>query len=364
MPQTARHFDPTEAQCFGKTPWYAFVDDRLTRGQKLIIGYIDGFAFIYGESPEVREIALDLGLHRGTVLRELHSLEAAGYLSLPIDRDGRMRPKLAFDFKGKSTQDHASKRCAGAAPRCAGAAHPRMLPTNKEAPARRCRKEKDRSEEIPLPPLTTTTNPIHAPAEPEVIPLAPALVAPPEPTPPAPSLTEGQAAFLAGLSPDERARFDGWPVERRAKALAPHARGLDPVIARDCRSKLAPPSETSPATIPVLTVPEVLGQVAAGDVASAGKAAEWMCRDFGLPADRGLWGQFNLIVMAIGRGRLNLADVIEAYNQAVETDVERRKRNLPPVKNRGAKFWSALKCRTGLREGDLQYLAAGLPIRC
>ena len=322
----------------------------------------------------MREIALDLGLHRGTVLRELHALSDAGYVTLPIDRDGRMRPALAFHFKGKSEPVDASKRCASAAPRCASAAHPRMLPYSRTRP-RRCRIEKERQEETPKPPSTTTTNTVDAPKEPEpslaiISPVEAPAAAPPEvpsaaPTPPlVATLTDGQAAFLASLSPEQRARFDAWSPERQGKALAPHAAGLDPVIARDCRDRLSPPEPAAPATVPLLTVPEVLGQVANGDVASAGKAAEWMCRDFGADSDRKLWGQFNLIVMAIGRGRLGVAEVVEAYRQATESDADRRKRNLKPIERRGAKFWSALKARTGIDQRDLPHLAAGLPIRC
>ena len=45
MAHAARHFNPGEAHLYGKTPWHAFVDDRLTRTQKVILGYIDGFSF-------------------------------------------------------------------------------------------------------------------------------------------------------------------------------------------------------------------------------------------------------------------------------------------------------------------------------
>ena len=366
--QTAPRFDASRPQLFGKTPWSALTNPDLPDVQRSILGYIDGFRVIYRESPTVKDIALNLGMHRGRVHRALRALEIAGYVLLPIGRDGRMRPEISFHFKGKaSSADHA--------PMCrAGATHPPMLPTNTEAPARRCRTEEYKSEEKSPNPLTTTTNTVDASKECEPIPaILPGLQALPEreavPFPaaleplPAATLTAGQAAFLAGLSAEERTRFDAWPVERQAKALVPHLQGVDPVIARSTRLKLAPPKQEAPVLIPAITVPALLGQIARGDLAGASKAAEWMCRDFGSEKDRRLWGQFSLIVMAVARGTLALEPVVEAYLWATMEDTERRKRGLPPVQNRGALFWRVLKDRSGVNPEKLRSLACGVTER-
>jgi hypothetical protein len=69
----------------------------------------------------------------------------------------------------------------------------------------------------------------------EVAPAAPAATGP----------TAGQLEALATLSPEQRARFDGWSEGKRAMFLAPHAVGLDPAALRmaieDLRTAPPPP---------------------------------------------------------------------------------------------------------------------------
>ena len=171
-------------------------------------------------------------------------------------------------------------------------------------------------------------------------------------------MTAGQAEFLANLSPEERARFDAWPASKRTTELSYHAAKFKPLIARDqCKELGRKTPALAAESVP--TIPELLRQIAAGALEGAGMAAEWMCRDFGSPSDRKLWGQFSHVCMSIGRGTIDVDEAIEAYNQAMESPAERTKRGLQPIRNRGAKFWSVLQCRTGIGAENLPHLAAG-----
>ena len=89
-----------------------------------------------------------------------------------------------------------------------------------------------------------------APAlEPESLPPPPAPSAPADP----PGLTSGQRDFLAGLTIDQRSRFDEWSEGRRAQTLAGFSNGLDKIILVDTLRALAPPKapDLPPPTAPL-----------------------------------------------------------------------------------------------------------------
>jgi hypothetical protein len=60
-----------------------------------------------------------------------------------------------------------------------------------------------------------------------------------------------------------------------------------------------------------------------------------------------LWTEFHRIAEAVRFGRLDPAHVANAYHQAMAPRIERR----------GAKFWAALCCLTGLDTYQLRELA-------
>jgi hypothetical protein len=187
---------------------------------------------------------------------------------------------------------------------------------------------------------TLTASPV-APT-PQIPAAAPALAAGPE----RPPLTPGQEAFLASLDDVERAAFEAWPAARRAAALAAHAIGFDRVIAGEVYRQLGPPPPP-PSPLPP-TEEELLEQLPGKPRAWAMQTAELLVKRFGSKKDRALWGEFNRIAESVRVGGLAAEHVINAYRQAMA----------PGIKNRGAKFWAALKALAELEPSDLAELSA------
>jgi hypothetical protein len=161
-------------------------------------------------------------------------------------------------------------------------------------------------------------------------------------------LTAGQRAFLASLSPEQRAGFNALPAARRAEYLAPHGRGYDRVIGADQAAKLSP---RRPVELPPLpaTVEELIEQLPGAPRSWPHQAAQALAQTFGTRKDEQLWGEFHKIAELVAAGRIDPGPVRNAYRQAMAAG----------IKKPGAKFWSAFKGLTGLDEGDLKALIAG-----
>jgi hypothetical protein len=214
-------------------------------------------------------------------------------------------------------------------------------------------------------PKTTTTRetpseaiPLPLKSEPTRVPsTSPAIAAAPA------DLTPGAAEFLARLTPDQRARFDATPPKHQAKRLTAFAAGYDANLAQifiaDLPQPKSAPEERPMAKLPPTTA-ALLEQLPGGPAEWVHRAAEIMVQDFGAKKDRKLWGQIDLICRAVWRGALALDPVLNAYNQAMESDTARRKKRLDPIENRGAKFWKALQLLADIRAEDLPDLAAGM----
>jgi hypothetical protein len=186
-----------------------------------------------------------------------------------------------------------------------------------------------------------------APVEPE-----PAAAPMPEPAAEvlgdqAAALTAGQREFLDSLADEQRAALLAMTPAKRSTLLEPHRAGFDPAVRGfQVRSELrCRPAAPLPIFPP--TTAEVLKQLPGAPHDWTQKAAECLARDFGEKKDRQLWGEFWKIAEAVRLSRLAAADVLNAYDQAMR----------PGIKNRGAKFWKALRCLTGIDPESLRDLA-------
>jgi hypothetical protein len=92
----------------------------------------------------------------------------------------------------------------------------------------------------------------------------------------------GQLKFLGALTPAERARFDALPDAARAKMLAAHERGLDPLILADQKAKLSPRPEPGPAIPDNASLAEVIAALPGNsDPAAVQRATEALVRELG-----------------------------------------------------------------------------------
>ena len=155
--------------------------------------------------------------------------------------------------------------------------------------------------------------------------------APPSP-PASSSLSPGQRAFLAALTPPQRARFESLPAADRERMLAPHRPGFDRVCAREAARKLAPPPDAAPPPPPVTTA-ALLERLPGGPAHWPQLAAEALARDFGTPSDRKLWPAFLQVTTAVCAGQFPAAALLDAYRQGMN----------PQSKNRGAVFNTVLQ---------------------
>jgi hypothetical protein len=166
------------------------------------------------------------------------------------------------------------------------------------------------------------------------------------------ALTEGQRACLGRLDADQRARLDAMSPAKRAAFLEPHRHGFDEDGFRKlaaselaaCRAAIPPPE------MPQWTF-ELIGRLPEPGVPRewTEKAADWMADDFGTKRDRRLFREFHRIALAVWRGRLDPALVVNAWRQAMADGIE----------NRGAKFWKALCCLASIDTHKLRELAEG-----
>jgi hypothetical protein len=256
------------------------------------------------------------------------------------------------------------------------------------------RQRQDPLEPKPLPavPVQTTTAAVHAPIEPgpistepepaaiiaaavhapiepapvasesEPAPIVPAHVAEPPAEPPpaaaqptdqagaAEALTAGQRAFLASLSPEQRAGFDAATPGKRTALLKPHEKGFDPIIRQFQERSRELPAAAPPAPPPIPeTLEELIEQLPGSPRSWPQQAAQAMAITFGTRKDEQLWGEFHKIAELVAAGRIDPGPVRNALHQAMA----------PGIKKPGAKFWAAFKGLTGLDEGDLKAMIAG-----
>jgi hypothetical protein len=178
-------------------------------------------------------------------------------------------------------------------------------------------------------PQTTTTTGA------EVEPLPP--VTPPA-APPA-ALTPTQEQWLATLDATERERFNELPVTAQQRLLDWHRDRLNDcrILAAETARILRPKIEAAPPPELPETTPELLEQLPGGPAHWPQRAAESLARDFGTATDQKLWPAFLKLTMAIWRGDVPAALVIDAYQQGMG----------PKAKSKGAVFCHALK-RNGI----------------
>jgi hypothetical protein len=193
---------------------------------------------------------------------------------------------------------------------------------------------------VPTPPCTPSPAPAPAPTPP-CTPTA-ADATPPE----APALTEGQRRAVAALSDAQRAIFDVLPEKKRAAFLAPHAAAFDPHMLKVqlADSGFRAPKPVTPPPPPPADTAELIRGLPGSDPSWPQMAAEDLARKFGTDKDRGLWGQFQAIMLGVAAGRIDPGHVTNALGQAMR----------PGIENRGAKFWAAFKGLSGLDEHDLK----------
>jgi hypothetical protein len=206
---------------------------------------------------------------------------------------------------------------------------------------------------------------VHAPiepaavaSEPEPAAIVPAHVAEPPSAAARPTdqagaaeaLTAGQRAFLASLSPEQRAGFDAATPGKRAALLKPHEKGFDPIIRQFQERSRELPAAAPPAPPPLpVTLEELIEQLPGSPRDWPQRAAQGMAVTFGTRKDEQLWGEFHKIAELVAAGRIDPGPVLNALRQAMA----------PWIKKPGAKFWAAFKGLTGLDEGDLKAMIAG-----
>ena len=224
----------------------------------------------------------------------------------------------------------------------------------------RQRKDPPNAEPTPFVPAQETTAAVHPPIDPEPVaatdgPGMPAelpweVVKAPDQSDAVEVPTAGQIAFLASLSPEQRAGFDAATPGKRAALLKPHERGFDRLI-RDFQERSGElPSAAPPAPPPIpATLEELIEQLPGSPRDWPQQAAQAMAMTFGTRKDEQLWGEFNKITELVAAGRIDPGHVLNALHQALA----------PGIRIRGAKFWAAFKGLTGLDESDLKALIAG-----
>jgi hypothetical protein len=181
---------------------------------------------------------------------------------------------------------------------------------------------------LPRPPAATLRPPRVASCGRETarVPDAIAGSAPPPASPPA----AAETTPAVPLTPAEQARLAELAPATRDRVLTWLATG-DRICLGEARRQLAPP-RAAPA--PPGTTAELLVRVREDPSYVAASAAA-LAQEFG---DAGSWSGFHARLSEAWSGRLDPADLVEAYRQACG----------PRVRNRGAIFMTALKARARL----------------
>jgi hypothetical protein len=199
----------------------------------------------------------------------------------------------------------------------------------------------------PPPPAATRPSPpaeAHPPRPAETRPSPPTETVAPAP---APGLIEGQRRLLEALDDGQRAALEAMPAARRAAILEPHAKGFDAhVLAFQIRSRMfaAPPPQPVAPPEPPADTAELIRRLPGAVPHWAQLAAEDVVRRFGTEKDRRLWGQLHLIMQGVWAGRIDPEIVVNCFGQAMR----------PGIEVRGAKFWAAFRCQTGMTAEDLK----------
>jgi hypothetical protein len=207
--------------------------------------------------------------------RALGELEAAGLITRVLAvRDGR-KVREGIEVHGSNPVSAAPDldHPRSARDPSPGPALPRPGGLVLSRSEDRCRKtaEDPQGEEIAR---TTTTTDQEAARRTETAPSFP----PPRPVPS--GLTEGQAAFLAGLGAEERARFEALPATTRAKHLEMLRFGGDAVILAHVMATLRPPRPRAPIPTPEDPVPNLLEALASGNPNAPMAMAGRLAREF------------------------------------------------------------------------------------
>jgi hypothetical protein len=145
-----------------------------------------------------------------------------------------------------------------------------------------------------------------------------------------PALTEGQRAFLAGLTAAERERFEALPAKVRAKHLQMFSAGGDEVIRRHVLATLQPPRPRSAIPTPEDDVATLLAAVAEGRSPNAALSlAGRLARELG---DHKSFRYYLAKAEEAAVGKRPLESLADAYRQSRH----------PQAKNPAALFVHAL----------------------
>jgi hypothetical protein len=150
------------------------------------------------------------------------------------------------------------------------------------------------------------------------------------PLAPSPGLTEGQATFLAGLGPDERARFDALAEKTRMHLLRGFRFGADPVAQREASRILAPPKPRTPLASADDPPATILAALVSGDHGADLAFAGRLAREFG---DHKSFKYYVSRAREVLTGDRAIGSLESAYRQACG----------PKAKDPGKVFTHALK---------------------
>jgi len=160
---------------------------------------------------------------------------------------------------------------------------------------------------------------------------------------PAPDWTsDGQREFLASLTPEQRARFDGMSANEKIRILGPHADHFEPDLADfQRRTELKSVAKSIPATPAPQSTVEHIAQLPQLDPKSADALADKLEREF---RDRKHSACYRALAYATWRGNLDPDLFAELYELA-------RK---PSVPKPGAYLWTSFRKRLGIDWAELE----------
>jgi hypothetical protein len=147
------------------------------------------------------------------------------------------------------------------------------------------------------------------------------------------------------------------PSETRPSApTRPALRGIidlaaapadDPIVAAERDRRARARESAAPAAVPEsppTETAELIRRLPGAGPHWVQVAAEDLVRRFGTPMDRGLWGQYHVLLHRVWDGRVDAEEIAGAFEEGCK----------PECRNGGAVFWTSVKRRTGLEARDLK----------
>jgi len=166
--------------------------------------------------------------------------------------------------------------------------------------------------------------------------------------------TDGQLAFLAVLTPQQRSTFDGFDPRRQARILEPHALELNLIIAEfQKRHELIPPKPAPQVPDPgAMPTAELIGRLPQCTAPTgAFEAARRIMAEFSPGQISKYRAGLQMLMFAVWRGKVDAKSVRFVYEYVTDPSHN--------IDNREAYFWRAVREKTGIKGDDLSRLAYG-----